>query len=326
MKHSDVSIPKIQRDEILIRSILILLNMLIKRKQYDSYFIGFYSQIIGLGISCLRYRPIILDAYLSTFETLCEDRKLFDSKSLFGKLAYWLDKESFTRADLLITDTQANKRYFSNVFNIPENKIEVIYVGCDEEIFYPRNENLSESTVVFYYGSFLPLHGTDIILEAVEQLKFENKVRFVIGGCGPTYPSFVRKVKEKSLNNVTFTGWIPIENIPYYISSSTICLGGHFSNIPKAKRVIPTKAYQFIAMRKPTIVGDNEAIRELFTPFEHVYPVVMGNGYALAEAIRCLSKNSSLREHIAEKGYKLFLDKLTVTAISVKLQEILNRI
>jgi glycosyltransferase involved in cell wall biosynthesis len=86
--------------------------------------------------------------------------------------------------------------------------------------------------------------------------------------------------------------------------------------VPKAGRVISTKTFQFIAMRKPTIVGDNVATRELFVHGEHIYAVPMGDPIALAEAISELADTPALREHIAGGGYTLFQEKLTVRAIA----------
>ena len=66
-----------------------------------------------------------------------------------------------------------------------------------------------------------------------------------------------------------------------------MCLAGHFcADIDKAKRTIPGKAYIYQAMKKPMVLGDNSANRELFSDGEKgVYFVRMGDGSALAEAI-----------------------------------------
>jgi glycosyltransferase involved in cell wall biosynthesis len=101
-------------------------------------------------------------------------------------------------------------------------------------------------------------------------------------------------------------------------------LGGHFALVPKAARVISTKTFQFIAMRKSAIVGDNKATRELFVHREHIYAVPMGDPIALAEAIGELADTPTLREHIAKGGYALFQEKLTIQAIANKLSILLS--
>jgi glycosyltransferase involved in cell wall biosynthesis len=185
-------------------------------------------------------------------------------------------------------------------------------------LFYPRPDISPPSAYceVFYYGSFLPLHGTEVIIQAAALLKNRRDIHFTIGGNGPQFRKISEVARRSELKNVSLVGWIPMEELPAYIARASICLGGHFSTVPKAGRVISTKTFQFIAMRKPTIVGDNVATRELFVHGEHIYAVPMGDPIALAEAISELADTPALREHIAGGGYTLFQEKLTVRAIA----------
>jgi glycosyltransferase involved in cell wall biosynthesis len=296
------------------------------RPQYDICLAGFYGQPIAIALSILQARPIILDAYVSTYDTLCEDRRRFHPRSPFGRIAYWLDWRSCQVAASIITDTKAQAQYFSETFGVPSAKVTPIYVGCDETLFYPRSEVRSDRThcEVFYYSAFLPLHGTETIVRAAYLLRDRPEIRFTLGGDGPRRRNVERLIEKLSLTNVALTGWIPIEQLPAYIARASVCLGGHFSTVPKAARVISTKTFQFIAMRKPTIVGDNPATCELFTPGEHVCAVQMGNPQALAEAIRVLAGDEALRRRIASGGYQVFKQQLTTRAIADKLAHVVE--
>ncbi|MGB9872145.1 MAG: glycosyltransferase [Anaerolineae bacterium] len=289
---------------------------------------GFYGQPIAVMLAFLQRQPIILDAYVSTYDTLCEDRKLFHPRSLPGRLAYWLDQRSCQVAALVITDTQANVHYFARQFGIPEEKFRVVYVGCDESLFYPRPDISPPSTYceVFYYSSFLPLHGTEVVIHAAALLKNRRDIHFTIGGKGPGFQSIQQMVRKLGLTNVDLVGWIPFESLPMYIAKSTICLGGHFSTIPKAARVIATKTFQFIAMRKPTIVGDNPATKELFTSGKQVYAVPMGDPGALAIAICELADSGGLQDYIAAGGYALYQERLTTNAIRMELTSLIEEV
>lgn len=313
--------------DIITHSIEGLFKWLISRPAYDIVVAGFYGQLIAIILALLQRQPIILDAYISTFDTLCEDRKLFSPRSLLGRLAYWVDWKSCQLAKLVLTDTRTNARYFSFQFGIPEEKITVIYVGYDESLFYPRSDIRPPSSYceVFYYGSFLPLHGVEVIIQAAALLKDRKDIHFTLGGNGPFFGFIQRMVKSLKIENVDMIGWIPLECLPLFIARATICLGGHFSTIPKASRVISTKTFQFIAMGKPTIVGDNVANREIFVPGEHVYAVPMGNPEALAEAISELANDKELREHIAANGYAL-AQKFTTHTISTQLASLIETI
>lgn len=324
--HHDVTVLTGNGHSIPTRIVIGLAQWLVRQPTYEVVLAGFYGQPIALALSVLQRKPVILDAYVSTYDTLCEDRALFCPHSLPGRLAYWLDWRSCQVASRVLTDTQAHAHYFAHQFGIPKIKLRPVYVGCDETLFYPCTDVSppSHRCEVFSYSSFLPLHGTEVIVQAAALLRDRPDIRFTLGGDGVGLQAVRRMVDELKLDNVDLIGWIPTKHLPAYIARASICLGGHFSTIPKAARVIATKTFQFIAMRKPTIVGDNAATRELFVPGEHVYAVPMGDPTALAKAISELADDATLRNHIAAGGYALFQERLTTRIIAEQLASIVE--
>lgn len=313
---------------ILLRTFLSLMHFIARNPNYDICLVGFYSQLLAVALSLLQRKPLIVDAYISTFDTLCYDRRWFQPHSPPGRLAYWLDQRSCLDATRLLTDTESHAHYFSQTFNIPLNKFTPVYVGCDEAVFYPRTEILPVSNPyeIFSYSSFLPLHGIEVVLRAAELLRHDKRFRFVLGGDGICRREMYQLANALHLENVDFIGWIPLGKLPDYIARASICLGGHFSTIPKAGRVISTKTFQFIAMRKPTIVGDNEASREVFISGEHVYAVQPGNPQSLAEAICLLMDNWELQQRVADGGYNIFGQRFATSVITQKLSQIIKEI
>jgi glycosyltransferase involved in cell wall biosynthesis len=269
-----------------------------------------------------------LDAYVSTYDTLCEDRRYFSPNSVWAKIASWLDRRSFEVADQIITDTRSDAEYLIERYGVSDKKISTVYVGCDESIFYPKEHSLSNSGrfEIFYYGSFLPLHGTEVIIRAAEALKQRSDIHFTIGGMGPEYNRIELMVTERHLQNVTLMNWIRFDQLAYYIDRADICLGGHFSTISKANRVVSTKTYQFLAKQKPTIVSDSDAAREIFIDRKHVLMVAMGDTEALAGAIVELVEKQDLRTHIAKNGYRIFKQRFTIKMIARQLSDILESV
>lgn len=325
-RNYDVTIMTGEGNSIPFRTCTGLVKVIYKRPQYDVVFAGFYAQPIVIVFSLFQNKPIIFDAYVSTFDTLCEDRGWFRPTSVVGKLAFWLDQNSCKKASAILTDTKANSNYFNSVLGAEKNKLSTVYVGYDESVFFPRHEVTGDngSTTVFYYGAFLRLHGTEIIIQAANKLRDVPEIRFILGGTGKQVAYIRKMVSELDLPNVELVGWIPYNKLPDYISQATICLGGHFSQVPKATRVISTKTFQFMAMRKPTIIADNPATRELFTSGEHAYSVPMGDPDALANAIQVLAKDRNLCQHIADGGYNLLQQKLSAEIMARELDNIIK--
>ncbi len=314
----------------ILRNLLVILKLLPNLwKGHDWVFVGFYGQPLVPVVKLLTRKPIIFDAFVSTYDTLCFDRKWFKPNSIGGRLAYWLDRYTCLLADKVLLDTKTHADYFAETFDLPREKLSVLYLGYDNKTFYPREIQPSEGPkqfVVFYYGSFLPLQGIEYIIRAAKLLECETAIKFEIAGRGSTYRKIRCLARDLATTNVEFIDWIPYHQLPIAIARASICLGGHFSAIGKAQRVIAGKTYQFLAMAKPTIVGDNPANRELFTHKKNVYMCPMADEEALAAAIMALKEGQRLREQIAAEGFRLVTTTLNTEKLSQNLLSIIEKV
>ncbi|MFH1187719.1 MAG: glycosyltransferase [bacterium] len=287
--------------------ILIIKFLFRKKKNFDYIFAGFFAQPLVVCLSRTTDKPIISDMFVSAYDTLCFDRKKIKQASFLGKFLFWIDKKTLDLSELVITDSKANSKYFQTIFNAPPNKLKTVYLGAQTDIFYPRNDAKKEKNnfTVFYYGSVLPLHGIDIILEAAK-LTEKEKIDFIL--VGPIEKHFKKLINRLKLTNVQFIAWIGYKALPEYIDNANICLGGPFGTTPKAQRVIAGKTYQFAAMKKPLILGDSIANRELFTHEKNCLFVKMGDECKLAEAIIKLKNNKELGGQIAQNAYQMIFN------------------
>lgn len=258
----------------------------IPAKDYDSVLIGFASQLVlPLWKFKFRNNAIIIDFFVSMYDTFVNDRKRFGEKSVVAKILKKLDKITLRDADRIICDTNAHGRYFSEDLGADSNKLITLYLEADKTIYYPRKaerpEKLKDKFVVLYFGSVLPLQGVDVVLGAYDMLKDDERFYFYM--IGPIKGNLEKPISK----NIEYIDWLPQNELAEYIARADLCLAGHFNgNIDKAKRTIPGKAYIYDAMGKAMVLGDNEANRELF--FEKNEKVLfssMGSGIELKEKI-----------------------------------------
>ncbi|NJE45907.1 glycosyltransferase [Thermococcus sp. GR7] len=299
-----------------------------KEKDIDLIFVGFLGQpLVPIIKSLLPNKPIIFDAFISVYDTLCFDREKIKPDSFFGRSSYLLDKFSCELADIVLLDTNAHIDYFVNTFRVEKDKFKSIFVGADNSVFYPRYvEKDNRAFEIFYYATYLPLHGVKYIIEAAKKLEEHSDIHFKIVGKGLEYERMIRYAKKLNLQNVSFIEWIPYERLPVEIAKADVCLGGHFSDIDKAKRVIAGKTFQFIAMKKPTIVGDNPANRELLKDKKSALFVEHANSDDLADKILELKDSKILRKKIAYGGYRIYKEKATPKRIGKQLVSIFHKI
>jgi glycosyltransferase involved in cell wall biosynthesis len=310
-----------------IRFMSNIINFLLNRNDCDVVFVGFFGQPLVPFIRLFTTKPIILDAFLSAYDTMCFDRKTFRPNSLAGRFFFWLDKYSCRSSYKILLDTNAHIDYFVNTFDLRRDKFQKLLVGADESLFYPREIIKEENKFkVFYFATYHPLHGTEYIIQAAKKLERNREIEFKLIGKGPQSKQIRTLARSMGLQNVRFVDWVPYENLPFEIAKADICLGGHFSDIEKARRVIAGKTYQFIAMKKPVIVGDCPGNRELFTNKQNALFVKMADADALANAVLELKYDDNLREKIAEEGYRTFVEYGNTEAIGRELKKIFEEL
>lgn len=254
-------------------------------QQYDVVFVGFSPQLVVPFVGRrFRNKLLVIDFFISVYDTLICDRKKFKDGGLIAKLCHLLDEKTIRKADHVITDTNAHAEYFISEFCGNSDIFETIYLEADPTIYYPRPQNkpeeLKDKFVVLYFGSILPLQGIDVVLDAIRVLKDQEDIFFDIIGPIP------EKYKKPIQDNIGYTEWLPQEKLAEHIANADICLAGHFSgDIDKAKRTIPGKAYIYRSMDRPMILGDNSANRELYAENDKICFVQMGNPDAIANLL-----------------------------------------
>lgn len=299
-------------------------------QSYDVVFIGFYGHLILRLLSGMIRQPLLFDAFISNYDTLCFDRQRFAPHSLPGQAAFWLDQSTCRRASHVLLDTPHHVDYFVQTFGLPANKLTAIPVGCSEAIYHPQVQPAPHSrpageTLVLSYTTFLPLHGMETVLHAAAQVQ-GAPIHFRIIGGGPLLPAMQALAAELRLSNLTFAPPVPPTTLASEIAAADICLGGHFGDSEKAGRVVPGKIYQMLAMAKPIIAGNTPANRALLHDRQHALLVPPSDPRAMANAILTLHKDATLRRQLAAQGYQLYQATCSEAVIRGQLQQIVRQL
>lgn len=257
----------------------------------DVVFIGFAPQLIIPFIGYkFRDKPIIIDFFISVYDTLVCDRKKFKNGGICSKICHYLDEITIKRANYVITDTKTHAEFFISEFHADSSIFETMYLEADSSIYFPRPQKkpniLKDKYVVLYFGSILPLQGVNVVLDTIRYLKDRKDIYFDI--IGPISKEYNKPVCD----NVKYTEWLSQEELANHIANADICLAGHFSfDIDKASRTIPGKAYIYEMMEKPMVLGNGIANHELFKEDENHFFVELGDAKGLAKLLIEKSKD-----------------------------------
>lgn len=280
---------------------------------YDVMVLGYPGQLdvpIARALTWLRRKPLVLDVFMSIY-LIAQERGLTRHSPLTALLIYFLEKIACYLPDLLILDTEDYVTWFQQVYGINPSRFRLVPTGADDRLFRPiTSEKKSPLFRVLYYGSFIPNHGVQYIIEAARILRDEPDIHFEFIGEGPEKPLAMALARQYGLTNVTFEDWMDQEELVRRAASADVILGA-FGITPQSLMTVHNKIYEGLAMGKPVITGDSPAVRKVLTEGVHVILCQRQNPSALAEAILTLKQNPDLCRILSTNGYQLYSDFFT---------------
>ena len=275
---------------------------------------------------------IIFDEFINHHNWISDEHSKFGPvSSSFVKILDVYMNWVIGRCMYVLEDTKSHVKLAQALYKDKyKDKFVAIPVGANETMFKVRrrSKKTSNKLEVFFYGNMLPLHGLDIILEAIKDSCNKNKnIHFtIIGGRGkPTMTELINKfiVDKKLVENITYTPWVDYKKLPQMIADSDVCLGGPFADTSQASRVITGKTYQFLAMARPTIVTDIDE-NTVFIDKINTLVIKRGDSSDLARAILWAENNRTELAKIGKSGRELFDSRYSKRHITKRLKVLLN--
>lgn len=293
------------------------------RHSYDVMVLGYtghFDVFPARLLTWLAGKPLVLDILMSLY-LIAYERGLAAQHLL--RVMEWF---AYRLPDLLLLDTPEQAAWFEQAFGVARTRFHLVPLGADNRFFYPRPARPPDGQFrVLYYGTFIPLHGVEYILQAAQILRDQPDIRFELIGRGPVRAEAEVLAAELQLESVTFVDWVAPENIPDYVARADVVLGV-FGTTDQSKTTIQNKIYQGMAMGRPVITGETTSVRAVMNHGEHVYLVERANPRALAEAILALRADRVLWTRLSEAGRRLYAEQFTVEAIGQKAWAHLSRL
>ena len=199
---------------------------------HTEFGVGTFARIIAKQLNI----PLV-----HTYHTMYEDYIHYITKGYFNRSSkkiveyltlFYCDKT----ANELIVPTKKTYDLFKRKYKVEKN-IYIIPTGIEIERFYKENISPKKITslkkslniskddfVITFVGRIAQEKNIDFLIDAHKDLvKNNNKLKLIIIGDGPELPTFKEKVKKLDLlDNITFTGKVPWEEVPNYYQLSNV--------------------------------------------------------------------------------------------------------
>jgi glycosyltransferase involved in cell wall biosynthesis len=198
------------------------------------------------------------------------------------------------RVKKMVTTTKILKDKLMKLYNIPEDKIEVIPHGVNLELFKPTN--LPDEDIVIYYGTLAP-HRSRFLVKVIEEvLKRRRNVKFIIIG---DVPRWLREylVHKNYVENITMPGYIEHDRLPEWIRRAKVCI---FTQDISLGGRLSFKLLEYMASGRPIVATD---VDESWPIKESGAGIISPlNPEIFAENIIKLLEDKELAVKLAEKG------------------------
>lgn len=188
----------------------------------------------------------------------------------------------------IITISESNNQQVEETFNEAKGKLECIYNGFDQEIFYKENYNKGEilrqvgidkkyKKILLFSGKLVEVKGVDLLLKAAKTYEKED-VLTIICGEGILRGQLENMAKELNLKNVVFIGNQSqiVLNKLYNIADATV-LSSRYEGLPLA-------VLESLACGTPVVVTDIDSMQK-FMKKEFGIMVKKENPDALAKGV-----------------------------------------
>lgn len=293
----------------LIFSMAVLSWKFIKTPPADVVIVGhpgyFHIHLARLLCGLTRRQTLLVyDSFIPLHDAIVKDRGLIRPASPISKLLRAFETSCLRIADRCLVDTEVNGRFAAQEFGVSIENLKTVRVGPTiRQVFsVPAMESSGNEFRVVFVGTFIPLQGIDVILEAARLLLDRTEISFTIVGSGQLGKPMRDRAASLGLSNVTFTGWLTTDQLGDVLRAHHLALG-IFGTNEKALRVIPSKVYDICAAGMPFVSADTPAMQEAFTHLINAYLVPPGDPRSLAEAILHLKSNHRLRARLASAAF-----------------------
>lgn len=287
----------------------------VRKGGHDVAYVPYPAPTVVLLLSLLpqRLRPrrLVLDGFISIYDTVVNDRKVWHRRSVPGRVLYALERRAFLRADAVLVDTPQNADFYAGMFRLPRSRFVPLPLATNEVDFAERPYVPTAGRCrVLFIGTLVPLHGIGTIVEAAKLLSLRSDIEFRILGDGADGMAIQDEVR--GLGNVVWQRrWHSSKELGQEIDGADICLG-IFGDSDKAQRVCPYKLYAYASVGRATITGSTDWLRSADQGHEKAFMgVSVSNPSELAGAIERLADDVPLRMSYARCAQAFYRDRLS---------------
>ena len=289
----------------------------------------------GTVLSKILRKPFIIEIN----GIVDEEQKLlgtYKNPKLTGTLRTKIRRFLFNSAKKIVTVSPGLKEGLQKAYHIPPDKIVVIPNGANTDIFRPMDQKIVKKKLgldhktkyVCFVGKLAPWQGVEYLVQAAPiVLKQIPESKFLIVGDGMMQNELESAVKDLGLEDkFVFTGNVPFEVVPKYISASDVCVAPFIRARNEKIGLSPLKIYEYLACGKPVVGSNIQGVGDFLEKSDVGISFTSEDHVELAHAIIKLLLDIVQADTMGENGRKMVFENYSWENTAMKVVHICNSI
>jgi len=200
--------------------------------------------------------------------------------SLYRKIVYANESFLDRYVNGYIFITKGLKKFYETKIKLDSKSFDIIPSGVDLNLFSGKNPSVirdkynikKDDFLLGYVGGISKMRDLDFIIKSFKKLDNKNKdYRLMFVGDGDDKKHLETLAKELQIQNkVIFTGRVPYEQVPNYMSAFDVGLC-HLPDKLVFRYSFPMKILEYLGCGTPVLASDIEAHREIAKCIECIF-------------------------------------------------------
>ena len=208
----------------------------------------------------------------------------------------------------VIVCSQYMYREVKGQFNLPDDKLDILYNGIDASKFdfefdrphFRRRFALDHEKIVLFVGRMVPEKGAQVLIEAAPKVVAQfPETKFVVVGKG----GFLEELKARAAalgagHKILFTGYVDDDTLLrlYRIADVDV--------VPSLYEPFGIVALEGMAAKLPTVVAETGGLAEIVDHTQTGITTFAGDPGSLAWGISEVLKNPEYAHHLGQNAYQ----------------------
>lgn len=237
-----------------IASIQIFNRLLFGYKGYEVlYFTNPPTSYFAQLLLRKRFSVVVYDIYPDALRNIG-----IKENSFIYKCWTKINRKLYAKAERMYTLSDGMSNVLSKY--VDNEKIKIIPNWSFTEKFapIPKKDNpfakkclLEDKFVVMYSGNMGYTHSVDVLLDAAEETREDNRIHYLLIGQGAKKPLLEERVKNEKLTNVIILDLQPFDVVPYSFAVADVAM--ITLNAESGAVSVPGKTYDLLSVGAPLL-------------------------------------------------------------------------